>query len=101
VSGSGTSGPLRAVLAAFENGSASLNEVAERTSLPRDVVDAAIDHLVRMGRLSAKQLASGCPTGGCGSCASGSHGQAGCGAPGPSTTRSGPVLVALTISSRA
>ncbi|MGN6330080.1 MAG: FeoC-like transcriptional regulator [Motilibacteraceae bacterium] len=91
-------GPLRAVLDAFDAGAASLADVAHRTGLDRDVVDAAVDHLVRLGRLSAQQLAVGCPPSGCGGCASGTaDGAAGCGADGPSAVRSGPVLVALSV----
>ena len=49
----------------------------------------------------AKELAMGCPGGGCGSCASGlADGSAGCGASGPSATRSGPVLVQLSLRQR-
>lgn len=92
------SGPVSAVLAEFHAGATSLHEIAERTGLPREVVSAAADQLVRLGRLEARQLSSGCPTGGCGTCASGTDdGQAGCGASGPSRTRSGPVLVELRV----
>ncbi|AKT52473.1 hypothetical protein ADJ73_00345 [Arsenicicoccus sp. oral taxon 190] len=92
---------MRQVLSAFEDGAASLDEVARRTGLTRASVDAAVDHLVRMGRVDARELAAGCPDGGCGSCASGtSEGAAGCGAPGPSGRRSGPVLVQLTLRRR-
>lgn len=94
--GSGA-GPLRAVLAALQDGAPSLHDVCLRTKLDRDVVDAAVDHLVRMGRISAKELAIGCPGGGCGSCASGVDGSPGCGAHGASAARSGPVLVALSV----
>ena len=92
------SGPLTAVLAAFEDGAATLAEVGERTGLPRDVVAGTVDHLVRLGRLDARNLAIGCPGGGCGSCASGTpEGAPGCGASGPSASRNGPVLVALSV----
>jgi hypothetical protein len=94
-----SAGPLRAVLTAFDEGASSLDDVSRRTGLPRELVDAAVDHLVRMGRIQSKELTIGCPDGGCGSCASGSGGSAGCGADGPSATRSGPVLVALTVRS--
>lgn len=88
--------PLRSVLDAFSTGAASRHEVCTRTGLSRDVVDAAIEHLVRAGRLEARELTVGCPDGGCGSCASG-HGSApGCGASGPSSARTGPVLVTLS-----
>jgi hypothetical protein len=95
-----SAGPLRAVLSAFEDGASTLPDVARVTGLSRELVDAAVDHLVRMGRIDASELTIGCPDGGCGSCASGSAGSAGCGAAGPSATRSGPVLVALTVRAR-
>ena len=83
--GPGVGGPLTAVLAAFDAGAHSLGEVAGRCDLPLDTVRACVDHLVRMGRLEAKQLAVGCPGGGCGSCASGTDdGTAGCGSSAPS-----------------
>lgn len=87
--------PLSAVLGAFADGAGSLSEVARRTGLDRDLVDASVEHLVRMGRLQAGTLSTGCPDGGCGSCASGDDGSAGCGSSGPSAARSGPVLVTL------
>lgn len=94
-------GPLRAVLDAFEAGASSLAEVVERTGLDADVVSAAVGHLVRSGRLDAKELSMGCPSGGCGTCASGrADGTAGCGADAPSSQRRGPVLVALSLHRR-
>jgi FeoC like transcriptional regulator len=89
--------PLRSVLTAFEDGARSRTDVCAGTGLRRDVVDAAIEHLLRMGRLDAKELTVGCPDGGCGSCASGADDAPGCGASGPSTRRSGPVLVTLSV----
>ena len=89
--------PLSAVLAAFESGAATLADVGSATGLSRDVVDASVAHLVRLGRLNAAELAVGCPSGGCGGCASAVGGEPGCGAPGPSRRRSGPALVALTV----
>lgn len=91
-------GPLTVVLAAFQSGVTSLDEVSTRTGLSRDVVAASVDHLVRLGRIEARSLAIGCPDGGCGTCASGTaDGTAGCGSSGPSTRRSGPVLVSLSL----
>lgn len=91
-------GPLTAVLDAFAAGVHSVDEVVRHTGLSRDVVDAAVGHLVRAGRLEARELAIGCPTGGCGSCASGlTDGSAGCGSAVPSDRRSGPVLVTLSL----
>jgi hypothetical protein len=92
-----TGSPLRSVLSAFEGGARSRTEVCHRTGLRRDVVDAAIEHLLRMGRLDARELTVGCPDGGCGSCASGHGDTPGCGAGGPSSHRSGPVLVSLSV----
>lgn len=92
------SGPLSQVLGAFADGATSLDEVSASTGLDRDVVSTAVDHLRRMGRIDAKELAMGCPGGGCGSCASGTvDGGAGCGAHGPSQARTGPVLVQLSL----
>jgi hypothetical protein len=91
------SAPLRSVLAAFGSGARSRHDLCRATGLRDDLVDAAIDHLVRMGKLEARELSSGCPGGGCGSCASGVDGTAGCGAPGPSARRRGPALVQLTV----
>jgi hypothetical protein len=91
------SSPLTAVMQAFEAGCGTLDEVARSASLDRDVVDAAVEHLVRLGRLNAGVLAVGCPDGGCGTCATGVGDAPGCGSPGPSATRSGPVLVALSL----
>lgn len=102
-------GPLRAVLDAFREGAVSVAEVRRRTGLGDDVVDAAIDHLIRLGELDASYLAMGCPEAGCGSCASGvsdpgdSTGtgvRPGCGAASPAAGRRGPVLVALTLPPR-
>jgi FeoC like transcriptional regulator len=89
--------PLRSVLGALEGGASSRTAVCDRAGLRRDVVDAAIEHLLRMGRLDARELTTGCPDGGCGSCASGSGNRPGCGAAGPSARRSGPVLVSLQV----
>jgi FeoC like transcriptional regulator len=90
--------PLRDVLSAVEAGSGTLHDVSRRTGLADDVVRAAVDHLVRMGRLGADRLTVGCGDGGCGACPSGVDGAPGCGLPGPSP--SGPVLVALTVQQR-
>ena len=92
------SGPLSSVLAAFEAGASSLADIAARTGLTADVVQASVDHLLRLGRLRASELAVGCPASGCGSCASASaEGTPGCGAAAPSAGRRGPVLVALSL----
>ena len=90
-------GPLSATLSAFEGGASTLAEVTEITGLSRDSVDAAVAHLVRLGRLEARELAMGCPSRGCGGCASAVAGAPGCGASAPSASRSGSALVALTL----
>ena len=54
--------PLTAVLAAIELGSASLAEVARATGLRHDVVEAAVDRLVRMGRLTTEETQLRLPT---------------------------------------
>lgn len=91
-------GPLAAVLEAFAAGAHSLDEVAASTGRPLDVVRAAVAHLVRAGRLDARELSVGCPAAGCGGCASGTaDGAAGCGAAGPSARRPGRVLVTLSL----
>lgn len=58
---------LRDVLAAFD-GARTVDEVAARCGLRRDVVDAAVTQLVRLGRLRADIVVSGCPSGGCAGC---------------------------------
>ncbi|HBO53833.1 MAG TPA: hypothetical protein DD664_01215 [Janibacter terrae] len=92
------SGPLSAVLAALADGTPSLAEVGRRTGLPAEAVRASVDHLIRLGRLEAKEWAMGCPVSGCGSCASATaEGTPGCGAEAPAAGRRGPVLVALSL----
>lgn len=93
--------PLTAVLDAFTDGAASLTEVEARTGLSHDVVSAAVDHLVRAGRIEAKSLTAGCPSGGCGGCAfAASDGSAGCATGAPAPGRRGPGLVALSLRRR-
>jgi len=83
-----TTGPLRRVLLALEAGVASRAALARHTGLDRDVVDAAVAHLVRLGRVRAETLGSGCPSDGCGRCPSGrSDGLPGCLAGGPAVSR--------------
>ncbi len=90
-----TGGPLHRVIAAIEAGAGSRAAVAQQAGLDADVVDACVDHLVRIGRVTAEQLGGGCPESGCGSCGSGRpDGTSGCGASGPATAR-GPVLLTL------
>jgi hypothetical protein len=65
------------------------------TGLDRDLVDTALDHLTRLGRVRVERLASGCPASGCGACPSGqSDGSAGCGTL-PGSAGRAPVAVTL------
>ncbi|MDO4784289.1 MAG: hypothetical protein Q3997_04300 [Propionibacteriaceae bacterium] len=90
------SGPLRRVLAAFEEGAATLDDVARISGLDKPMVDAAVAQLSRMGRLEVRELRMGCPGCGCSGCASGHRdGSPGCGASAPSSA--GPVLVQLSL----
>ncbi len=91
------SGPLSAVLAAFTAGAGSLAEIEAATGLSRDVVAASVDHLVRLGRLRATALATGCPSAGCGACASASGSGAPCHPGGPDSGRRGRTFVALSL----
>lgn len=61
--------PLRAVLDALAAGAATRPALVAATGLPRDVVDAAVGHLVLTGRLEPLPLTAGCPAVGCGTCA--------------------------------
>ena len=88
----GASGPLQAVLAAFRSGAGTVDEIAAGCGLTRDVVDAALEYLIRSGRLAAQPLA-GCPIDGCGGCPAGPAG-AWCAAA-LSGRRPGPVLLTL------
>ncbi|MDR1212587.1 MAG: FeoC-like transcriptional regulator [Propionibacteriaceae bacterium] len=63
------SGPVTSVLEAFELGLRSTDQIARRSGLSLDLVQAVIDHLVRSGHLEATALASGCPATGCAGCA--------------------------------
>jgi hypothetical protein len=90
----GISSPLRAVLAELTAGAPTLEEVARRTGLDREIVSAAVAHLVRIGRVSSSTLATACPDGGCGGCGASSS-CASSGAPAPAGDR--PVLVTLSV----
>lgn len=70
--------PLTAVLDALDDGLVALPAVARRTGLPLDVVRAAADQLVRLGRVQQCPLSIGCAAGGCGACPKATD--AGCGA---------------------
>ncbi|MGC3994087.1 MAG: hypothetical protein QM779_08290 [Propionicimonas sp.] len=86
------SGPLSSVLAEVAAGTPTVVEMARRTGQPETVVRAAIDHLVRTGRIESVAVPIGCPPSGCGGCAAASGG---CGqAPGQRS------LVTLSLSRR-
>nr|WP_300143490.1 FeoC-like transcriptional regulator [Propionicimonas sp.] len=94
------SGPLSLVLAEIESGTSTLAEMARHSGLDETVVRAAVDHLVRSGRLEARELAIGCPPSGCGGCAMAADDKTpGCGASAPAAGRR-PALVTLTLTRR-
>ena len=64
------SGPLHLVLDEITAGTPTLAAIARRTGLSDDVVRAAVDHLVRAGRITSTELSLGCPARDCGGCAS-------------------------------
>lgn len=51
-------------------------EIASRLGLPRDVVDAMVDHWVRVGGIVLTELRTGCPSSGCGGCSVAASGSA-------------------------
>jgi hypothetical protein len=73
-------------------GGVSLDEIARRVGVSREEAEAMVGYWVRKGRLSADDVASACPSGGCGGCARGDNGKPGCG-----SRRDGPVLLAITV----
>lgn len=92
------SGPLSIVLAELEAGTPTITEMVRSSGLDESVLRAAIDHLVRSGRVQSRELSMGCPESGCGGCASASDaGAPGCGlgAPVPGR-RAGLVTLTLT-----
>ena len=92
------SGPLSSVLAELEAGTPTIAEMVRRSGLEESVLRAALDHLVRSGRVQSRELSMGCPDSGCGGCASASDaGTPGCGlgAPVPGR-RAGLVTLTLT-----
>lgn len=62
--------PLRVVLDAVEDGVTTVAAIAARTGLSVDVVQAAVDHLRRLNRLSTLELRTVC-AGGCSACETG------------------------------
>jgi hypothetical protein len=78
------SGPLSTVLAQMQAGAPTVAEIVRRSGLEDSVVRAAVDHLVRSGRVESRELSMGCPASGCGGCASATDdGAPGCGLPSP------------------
>lgn len=94
-----TRGPLSLVLAEVRAGTPTVAGIALRSGLDESVVRAAVDHLVRSGRIESRELSIGCPPSGCGGCASATAGAPGCGLPAPVPGRR-PGLVTLTLSRR-
>jgi hypothetical protein len=90
----GSTGPLSAVLEAFREstGTPTLGEIARARGMDPDLVRAAAEHLVRVGRLTSEVISVGCPEGACGRCPLSSSGPGDC-APG----RAAPALVALSV----
>lgn len=94
------SGPLSLVLAEIAAGTPTVTAMIRNTGLPDDVVRAALDHLVRSGRVTSAELSIGCPSGGCGSCDSAlASGSPGCGRAAPDPARR-PGLVSLSLTRR-
>jgi hypothetical protein len=78
------SGPLTTVLAEMQAGTPTVAEIVRRSGLEDSVVRAAVEHLVRSGRVESRELSMGCPASGCGGCASANDdGAPGCGLPSP------------------
>ncbi|HOB06407.1 MAG TPA: hypothetical protein PKM36_14200 [Propionibacteriaceae bacterium] len=97
------SAPVSAVLKAMGEGAGSLDEVARTTGLTRDLVDAAVAQLVRLGRVDSRELSVGCPPQGCGGCAVAAAGRS-CGTATGSAARGGEArrapLVTLSVRQR-
>ena len=86
---------LRQVLTEVSTGGGTLAQVAARVGVSSDEASAMVDYWVRKGRLTVDDLGNACPSGGCGSCGSGTpDGDAGCGSAGPSDR---PVLLAISV----
>ncbi|MBI9000017.1 FeoC-like transcriptional regulator [Corynebacterium sp. CCM 9185] len=76
---------------AISHGAVNRRAIVRETGLDADLVDAAIERLERMGRLSRAPLGAVCSGGGCSGCPDAGSG-GGC-APGGGTT--GPVALVL------
>ncbi|MDQ5973640.1 MAG: hypothetical protein QG661_849 [Actinomycetota bacterium] len=81
--------PLSATLSAIEQGATTRGAIAQRTGLDPDVVDAAVEHLLRIGKATSPSLKTACPSGGCSGC--GSPTGSGC----ATTAAPGPVAVTI------
>ena len=93
-------GPLSIVLAELEAGTPTVAEMVRHSGLDESVLRAAVDHLVRSGRVESRELSMGCPDTGCGGCAAASDdGAPDCGLPSPVPGRRAG-LVTLTLSRR-
>jgi hypothetical protein len=64
---SGPSG-LREVLDAFTSGALTVDDIARRTRLDRELVRVAIDQLVSLGLITSEQTSTSCPETACGGC---------------------------------
>ena len=62
-------GIMEQVLAAFRAGATTRKEIAKATSLDADLVDAAVDMLLRTGRMDERVIKTACTSGGCRGCA--------------------------------
>ena len=94
------SGPLTTVLAEMQAGTPTVAEIVRRSGLEDSVVRAAVEHLVRSGRVESRELSMGCPASGCGGCDSANDdGAPGCGLPSPVPGRRAG-LVTLTLTRR-
>lgn len=88
--------PLSQVLAAFREGAVSIDDIAAHTGLPGTSVRTSVAHLIRMGRIEARELAMSCPGGSCASCAVAHEDGSPCGFE-PATGGRGRVLVQLSL----
>ncbi len=93
-----SAGPLSLVLAEVEAGTPTLTQMARNCGLDEEVVRAAVEHLVRAGRIETRELSVGCPPSGCGGCPLAAEGE-GCGRPDVLQGRR-PGLVLLSLARR-
>ena len=62
------SGPLAAVLSEIDAGTGTVSLMARHTGLNPEVLQTALDHLIRTGKVDVEQMPFGCPPAGCGAC---------------------------------